>query len=86
MIFFLIAPLLTSIIMRTFGWRVLLARKGLISTWLLDLGVIEAPLDLVNQPVAVYLHEHLLQVRFSFNAAECSIGKAGMLVEVVVPG
>ncbi|SDR63459.1 putative spermidine/putrescine transport system permease protein [Rhizobiales bacterium GAS113] len=55
MIFFLIAPLLTSIIMRTFGWRVLLARKGLVSTWLLDLGVIDRPLDLLNQPVAVYL-------------------------------
>jgi putative spermidine/putrescine transport system permease protein len=55
MIFLLIAPLLTSIIMRTFGWRVLLARKGLVSTWLLDLGLIEKPLDLLNQPVAVYL-------------------------------
>jgi putative spermidine/putrescine transport system permease protein len=55
MIFLLVAPLLTSIIMRTFGWRVLLARKGLISTWLLDLGVIERPLDILNNPVAVYI-------------------------------
>lgn len=64
MIFFLIAPLLTSIIMRTFGWRVLLARKGLVSTWLLDLGIIERPLDLVNEPVAVYLG--LVHVLVSF--------------------
>jgi putative spermidine/putrescine transport system permease protein len=55
MIFFLIAPLLTSIIMRTFGWRVLLARRGLLSTWLLGLGLIDKPLDLLNQPVAVYI-------------------------------
>ena len=55
MIFLLVAPLLTSIIMRTFGWRVLLARRGLISTWLLDLGLIEKPIDILNQPVAVYI-------------------------------
>ena len=55
MIFLLVAPLLTSIIMRTFGWRVLLARKGLISTWLLDLGLIDRPLDILNKPMAVYL-------------------------------
>jgi len=54
-VFLLIAPLLTSIIMRTFGWRVLLARRGLISTWLLDLGLIEKPIDILNQPVAVYI-------------------------------
>jgi putative spermidine/putrescine transport system permease protein len=55
MIFFLVAPLLTSIIMRTFGWRVLLARKGLLSAWLLDLGLISRPIDLLNQPIAVYI-------------------------------
>ncbi|MCK6449293.1 MAG: ABC transporter permease [Alphaproteobacteria bacterium] len=48
-IFLLIAPLLTSIIMRTYGWRVLLARRGLINNPLLDqLGLIDAPLRLVN--------------------------------------
>ena len=48
-IFMLIAPLLTSIIMRTYGWRVLLARRGLVNNLLLDqLGLIEEPLRLVN--------------------------------------
>jgi putative spermidine/putrescine transport system permease protein len=55
MIFLLVAPLLTSIIMRTFGWRVLLARRGLLSTWLLDLGLIERPFDLINNAVSVYI-------------------------------
>lgn len=49
-IFLLISPLLTSIVMRTYGWRVLLARRGLVNTLLLDLGVIERPLDLLNGP------------------------------------
>ena len=54
-LFFVIAPLLTSIIMRTFGWRVLLARRGLINTWLLDWGLIAHPGNLADEPIAVYI-------------------------------
>jgi putative spermidine/putrescine transport system permease protein len=54
-VFLLIAPLLTSIIMRTFGWRVLLARRGLLTTLLFDWGVIPRPLNLADEPFAVYL-------------------------------
>lgn len=54
-IFLLIAPLLTSIIMRTFGWRVLLARRGLLNVWALDLGLIDRPIDILNEPLAVYI-------------------------------
>ncbi|KMO37112.1 ABC transporter permease [Methylobacterium tarhaniae] len=50
-IFLLIAPLLTSIIMRTYGWQVLFARRGLINTWLVqDLGLIERPLRVLDTP------------------------------------
>lgn len=54
-VFCLIAPLLTSIIMRTFGWTVLLARHGLLNRWLLDSGLISKPLETLNQPIAVYI-------------------------------
>jgi putative spermidine/putrescine transport system permease protein len=50
-VFVLIAPLLTSIIMRTFGWRVLLARRGFVNVTLMDLGWIDRPLDLLNGPL-----------------------------------
>jgi putative spermidine/putrescine transport system permease protein len=50
-VFVLIAPLLTSIIMRTFGWRVLLARRGFVNATLMNLGIIERPLDLLNGPI-----------------------------------
>jgi putative spermidine/putrescine transport system permease protein len=50
-IFLLVAPLLTSIIMRTFGWRVLFARRGLFNETLLGLGWIEQPLNLLNGPI-----------------------------------
>ncbi len=54
-VFLLIAPLLTSIIMRTFGWRVLFARRGLLNSWLTDLGWIDQPLQLLNGPGSVVI-------------------------------
>jgi putative spermidine/putrescine transport system permease protein len=54
-VFCLIAPLLTSIIMRTFGWTVLFARRGLINNWLIDLGLLAKPLNIVNDPIMVYI-------------------------------
>ncbi|WP_108261079.1 ABC transporter permease [Mangrovicoccus ximenensis] len=59
-IFMLIAPLLTSIIMRTFGWQVLFARRGLVNQWLVqDLGLLDAPLRWLNTPglaIAALVH------------------------------
>ncbi len=59
-VFLLIAPLLTSIIMRTFGWQVLFARRGLINNLLVDqLGIIATPLRFTNSPeitVAALVH------------------------------
>ncbi|AYD03961.1 ABC transporter permease [Neorhizobium sp. NCHU2750] len=59
-IFLLIAPLLTSIIMRTFGWQVLFARRGLVNNLLVDqLGIISSPLRLTNSPeisIAALVH------------------------------
>jgi putative spermidine/putrescine transport system permease protein len=46
--FCLVAPLLTSIVMRTFGWRALLARQGVVNMALMNLGVIERPLDMAS--------------------------------------
>lgn len=53
MIFLLVAPLLTSIIMRTFGWNVILARNGVLNSTLSSLGLIERPLRLLQDPSAV---------------------------------
>lgn len=44
-IFTLIAPLLTSIIMRTFGWQVLFARRGAVNLMLVDwFGLVASPI------------------------------------------
>lgn len=54
-VFCLIAPLLTSIIMRTFGWTVLFARKGLINNWLVDWGILTRPLRILDTQLMVYV-------------------------------
>src|ERR1700730_2068645 len=54
-IFLLISPLLTSIIMRTFGWRAIFARRGLLNAALQYLGVIERPLDILNSSASALI-------------------------------
>lgn len=54
LIFLLVAPLMTSIIMRTYGWQILLARNGPISDWLMAMGLLDRPLGLLRSPISVY--------------------------------
>lgn len=46
-IFIVMLPLLTSVVVRTFAWIVVLGRQGIINSALLDLGWIDAPLKLL---------------------------------------
>ncbi|MGE3829849.1 MAG: ABC transporter permease, partial [Parvibaculaceae bacterium] len=41
-------PFWTALLVRTYAWMVLLQRRGLINTWLLELGIIDTPLRLSN--------------------------------------
>jgi putative spermidine/putrescine transport system permease protein len=41
-------PVWTSLLVRCYAWLVLLQRRGLINTWLSDLGLIDGPLRLVH--------------------------------------
>jgi ABC-type spermidine/putrescine transport system permease subunit I len=41
-------PIWTSLLVRCYAWLVLLQRRGLVNTWLTDMGVIEAPLRLMH--------------------------------------
>jgi ABC-type spermidine/putrescine transport system permease subunit I len=41
-------PVWTSLLVRCYAWLVLLQRRGLINTWLADLGLIDGPLRLVH--------------------------------------
>jgi len=48
-------PLLTSVVVRTFAWIVILGRQGIINTVLLELGLIDSPLRLLYTEGGVVL-------------------------------
>lgn len=54
-LFCIIVPYFTSIIVRTYAWMVLLGRNGLINEALMALGVIAQPLDLLYTKTAVVI-------------------------------
>lgn len=47
LVFLIISPLVVSIVIRSYGWMVLLGRVGTVNTLLLDLGLIKQPLPLM---------------------------------------
>ncbi len=47
LILIVLLPLLTSVVVRTFAWIVILGRQGIINTALLELGLIDSPLRLL---------------------------------------
>jgi putrescine transport system permease protein len=50
-----ILPFWTSFLLRVYAWKVLLQGGGLVNGLLLGLGIIDAPLNVLYTPVAVYL-------------------------------
>jgi putative spermidine/putrescine transport system permease protein len=53
LILLIVLPLLTSAVVRTFAWLVILGRQGIVNESLLALGLIEMPLRLLYTPGAV---------------------------------
>ena len=49
----IVLPLLTSSVVRTFAWVVILGRQGIVNTALLDMGFIADPIKLLYTPGAV---------------------------------
>ncbi|MBN9063719.1 MAG: ABC transporter permease [Rhizobiales bacterium 65-9] len=41
-------PFWTSVLVRTYAWLVLLQRRGLVNTWLTDLGIVSQPIAFIN--------------------------------------
>ncbi len=46
-IFIVMLPLLTRVVVRTFAWIVILGRQGIVNNFLMDFGLIEAPIKLL---------------------------------------
>ncbi len=54
-LFLVILPFWTNFLVRTYAWRVLLGREGLINASLMNMGIITEPLELLNTEFAVLL-------------------------------
>jgi ABC-type spermidine/putrescine transport system permease subunit I len=52
---FVLLPLWTSILVRTYAWMVLLGRNGVFNRWLLDWGLIDDPLPLLHNVTGVLI-------------------------------
>jgi ABC-type spermidine/putrescine transport system permease subunit I len=52
---FVMLPLWTSVLVRTYAWMVLLGRNGIINRLLIDSGVVDQPLPMLNSRMAVIL-------------------------------
>ncbi|MEO3796768.1 ABC transporter permease [Nonomuraea sp. B10E15] len=50
-----VAPLLTSSVVRTYGWLVLLGNQGVVNQALLGAGLVDQPLALINNRLGVYI-------------------------------
>ncbi|HEX6959533.1 MAG TPA: ABC transporter permease subunit [Ferrovibrio sp.] len=55
LVVFLLVPLFTAFLIRTYGWMSLLGRHGVLNTMLLALGVVDQPLRLLGTRLAVYI-------------------------------
>lgn len=54
-VFLVILPILTSVVVRTFSWIVILGRQGIINQILLGLGVVHEPIRLLYTEVGVVM-------------------------------
>ncbi|MDP2803406.1 MAG: ABC transporter permease [Phreatobacter sp.] len=55
LIFIILMPLLTSVVIRTFAWIVILAREGVINQTLMGLGLTATPLNLLQTELGLVL-------------------------------
>jgi putative spermidine/putrescine transport system permease protein len=55
LIFVVLVPLWTSLLIRTYAWTVLLQDTGLINTTLINLGLIDEPLHLIRTQIGVLI-------------------------------
>ncbi|WP_051215397.1 ABC transporter permease [Granulicoccus phenolivorans] len=70
-----VSPLLTSVVVRSFGWRALLAADGLVNGLLTGIGVVERPLNLLSGPVTVVVVVVHVLLPFAVVTLATSLGR-----------
>ena len=75
LILIVILPLLTSVVVRTFAWIVILGRQGIVNSALLALGLIDSPLTLLYSHLGVVLALAQVQMPLMVLPLITSLGK-----------
>ncbi|MGA4670435.1 ABC transporter permease [Propionibacteriaceae bacterium Y1923] len=70
-----VSPLLTSVVVRSFGWRALLSAEGLFNGLLTGLGLVERPLNLLSGPVTVVVVVVHVLLPFAVVTLATSLGR-----------
>ena len=55
LVLLLLSPFYANVVVKVFGWMVVLSRSGPLNTWLQDAGVIDRPIEFMDGYVAVVL-------------------------------
>ena len=81
LMFLVIAPLMTGVIVRTYGWIVLLGSDGLVNRSLLALRLISRPLQLLNsEPTVIVALVHLMLPFMTFPIFSSLVGQDPNLI------
>ena len=75
LILIVILPLLTSVVVRTFAWIVILGRQGIVNSVLLELGLIDSPITLLYSHFGVVLALAQVQMPLMVLPLITSLGK-----------
>lgn len=70
-----VSPLLTSVVVRSFGWRALLSADGIVNGLLTGLGLADRPLNLLTGPVTVVVVVVHVLLPFAVVTLATSLGR-----------
>ena len=80
-ILIVLLPLLTSVVVRTFAWIVILGRQGIINSTLLSIGAIDTPMRLLYTQVGVVLALAQVQMPLMTLPLITALGRIDMNLE-----
>ena len=77
----LVFPLMVSVVVRAYGWIVVLSPSGIVNTLLMSVGIISEPLEILHTEVAVIIGETQLLLPYMVLSLIASLQKADVNLE-----
>ena len=77
----LVFPLMVSVVVRAYGWIVVLSPSGILNTVLMSVGIISEPLEILHTEAAVILGETQLLLPYMVLSLIASLQKADVNLE-----